>query len=406
MADLIENIILLKHRLSDLQAAEFGIKGNIENLNSSDISVIKKIWEFIDEFYNIVDNETIYIEDINNYISANVRIEIKTGNVPGYYNTSKDFLSGNKIKCVSTKFYIEELNYIEGSGTIIPPIIQAYKLNIEIISLLSEIADYKKELGNKLELFFYKSEKGVSLDIDYNEDDLKNFKAVKIPDLKAQLLNSIDSVERKQLFVNELISDLDKNGNSYSNLLKDWEAIIGNYEKSFKLYLSGFSFDKIKTSSLEYFQKLTDRLYDSINKVSSYIFGIPIGYILLINNYDFKGEQIIKNAALLILGVLFFLIMWFVFFKNIDESISAIEADIKKFREKIDSKSELKEVTAELLHLEQTSIKNQKKKLLLVKILSGLILVITILVFLMIFLRTNEKLNQTGEGYFHFVKVY
>ncbi|WP_209390134.1 hypothetical protein [Chryseobacterium sp. RR2-3-20] len=405
MADLIENIILLKQRLTNLQTVDFGIKGSIKSLKSTDINIIKNVWNFIDEIFKAESNETIYIDNIHDFLSFQVEIIVKIGDVPGYYKTFNNFLSSNKIKCLSKKFYIEELNYREDVDTIIPSIVNAYKLNLQIILLLSKIADYKKEQGNKLELFFYKSEKGVSLDVAYSENDLYNLRAAKIVDLKTQLLDSIDSSERKQLFLNELISDLDKNGSTYANLLKDWETIIANYEKSFKLYLSGFSFDKIKTSSLEYFQKLSDRLYDSINKVSSYIFGIPIGYILLINNFDFKGEQTLKNISLVTLGILFFLIMWFVFFKNIAEAIGAIEGDIRKFKEKIENRSELKEITTELSNLEDKSIKSQKNKLFLVKVLSAIILIVTILIFLIITIRTDRQSTDADKPKLNFVKI-
>lgn len=397
MIDIIDNIIQLKLRLTNKQDVEFGIMGNIEDLNLKDINLIVNIWDYIDDIYCVNDNETIYKENLQDFLKTNIALTIKIGNIPGYYDTFQNFLSGNKIKCNFSKFYIEELNYRDEESTTIPKIIENYKCNLEVIALLKEIADYKKEQGNRLELFFYKSENGVTLDINYNEGDLKNLIVNKIFDLKAQLLESTDSVERKQLFVNELISDLTKNGNTYPNLLKNWEQVIGSYEKSFKLYLSGFSFEKIKTSSLEYFQKLTDRIYDSISKVASYIFGIPIGYILLLNNFDFKGEQVSKNISLLILGILFFILMWHVFLNNIDESITAIEKDIKKFRDKISGKQELAEILSDLDDLEKSSIKKQKNKLMLVKYLSVLILIITIFTFLYIYKGKIEKLFTIEE---------
>ncbi|TWP28579.1 hypothetical protein ETU08_09050 [Apibacter muscae] len=385
MNDVIDNIILLKQRLINLENVEFGIKGDIPDLKSEDINVITNVWEYIDDIFSPESGGTIYKEDINNFISQNICLTIKTGDIPNYYENFNDFLSGNKIKCSNINFYIEKLNYRDGKTVPIPTIINHYKSNLEIISLLDKIADYKKEQGNRLELFFYKSENGVSLNINYNEKDLQSLKANRILDLRTQLLNNIDSNERKQLFVNELISELNKNGNLYKNLLENWDSIVNNYERSFRLYLSGFSFDKIKTSSVEYFQKLTDRIYETISKVSGYIFGIPIGYILLLNNFDFTGKSIEKNIALLFLGVLFFILMWFVFFKNIDESISAIEKDISKFKDKIEGRDELKEILNDLKDLESKSIKKQKNKLLLVKILTIVVLVVTIVVLAFIY---------------------
>ena len=109
--------------------------------------------------------------------------------------------------------------------------------------------------------------------------------------------------------------------------------------------------------SNEHFQKLVDRIYESIGKVSSYIFGIPIGYILLINNFDFSGEQCFKNTSLLFLGIIFLILIWFVLFKNIDESIKSIEKDIDDFLGKIKNIKELEDIHQKLETLKSSELK-------------------------------------------------
>lgn len=186
--------------------------------------------------------------------------------------------------------------------------------------------------------------------------------------------------------MNELINFLEKNNKSYEKLIQGWDNLISNYNKSYSLFLSGFSFEKIKTSSTEHFQKLVDKIYESIGKAANYIFGIPIGYILILNNFDFSGLSILKNFILLLLGLIFLLLIWFILFKNIDESIEAIKFEIIDFIEKIETVSELDSIKNKLENLKEVEIKKQYNKLKIVKTLTIVIYSIIVIIFCWVFI--------------------
>ena len=212
-------------------------------------------------------------------------------------------------------------------------------------------------------------------------------------DIKAKLLDSFAGNDKKQLFINELVVFIEKHGNSYIKLIGNWDSLISNFEKSYALFVSGFSFEKIKTSSNEHFQKLVDRIYDSITKASNYIFGIPIGYILLLNNFDFTGSLILKNFALLILALIFFILIWFVLFKNIREAINAIENDISDFLQRIKDVNELQEIYNRLEKLKKEELKKQEMKLDLVQILTAIIFAIVVFTYLYVFIDLSIFIN-------------
>src|SRR5699024_11120973 len=97
--------------------------------------------------------------------------------------------------------------------------------------------------------------------IDYSVDDIDN---LKISDNICQTISEVASVPNKEtkirLFINELINQLPTESERFSKILKNWDLIIDYYLKSFRIFTSEFSFEKIKTSSQEYFQDLTDRI--------------------------------------------------------------------------------------------------------------------------------------------------
>jgi hypothetical protein len=95
---------------------------------------------------------------------------------------------------------------------------------------------------------------------------------------------------------------------------------------------------------------------------------------------------VIKNLILLILGFIFLILIWFVLFKNIDESIKAIEEDIIDFIEKIENVSELDSIKVKLEKLKSEEIKKQRTKLTLVKVLTLVIYTMIVFIFCWVFI--------------------
>ena len=380
MDNILDNVVFLVKSIKKRKVESGYTYGEIILSDS----LIEKITDLNDN--NLIDvsisNKTINIEELNSNINLLASIKIKTGDLNNYFDTIEDFVSGNKFECKLVDFYIDDIDYREvktDNNCII-----LYKNNLKIIDFLKEIANNIKKSGNNLELFFYRTGVGVDLKIDYDIESLKKIDFVIPDDFKTQILDSFNGKDKKELFINELINFIESNNCSYVNLIENWNTLLSNYTKSYSLFVAGFSFEKIKTSSIEHFQKLVDRIYESIGKVSSYIFGIPIGYILLINNFDFSGEQCFKNTSLLFLGIIFLILIWFVLFKNIDESIKSIEKDIDDFLGKIKNIKELEDIHQKLETLKSSELKKQLFKLNLVKILTFLIFAIILSTFLFI----------------------
>jgi hypothetical protein len=334
------------------------------------------------------DIKNIFKEDIINFVDAQVHLEIRTGGVNCYFETVNDFLNGNKFKLKSELFYIAENDYYSEESQLVNELINNYNKNIALIDFLNSLSHTQHPVGNQLKYYFYRiSNSIVEIDIKYSVKDLDFFSDLEgFQELKNEFSDTISHKDKKELFINELVNFIENNSSDYLTIVKNWKTILSSYNKSYKLYLAGFSFEKIKTSSNEHFQKLLDRIYDSISKVSGYIFGIPIGFILLLNYFDYTGSLIFKNIVILILSILFFVLIWFILLRNIKESIEAIETDIDDFINLISSVPVLNPIKEKLENLKKVSVKKQRNKLLIVKGVTVSIFALTVIVFSYIFL--------------------
>lgn len=374
----LESLVELRKSIEDHEYNDFILHGTLNCVTQKYIQEIINLWDdCIDEIYDLSTRKNYFKENINECIGSNVRISIKVGNISNYYETFSDFVISNKILCKNAEYYIFEFDFFAGKTVPTNDSLKKYLISIELIDLLKYLSDYQKEQGSNLELFFYKTTNAISLSINYSPEDLISINLFDLSDLKDEFKNKADSSERRKIFNTELISLLNKKERTYKTILSNWEQLHSNYIKSFNLYLEGFSFEKIKTASIEYFHQLTDRINDTIAKVSNYIFAIPIAYIFLLAQLDAKAKSIVKDSLLLLLGFIFFVLMWFVFFKNITESLNAIEKDIDDFKMKIKNNNDLEEINSKLDDLKNITLKKQRNKLDLSKVLSITILAIT-----------------------------
>lgn len=391
MKELLNSVIQVKRLLDLKEADSISIKGFFV-ITQSNIQFIEVMYDNnIIDVLSIGDPDNIkniFKEDVNHFIDEKVHLEIRTGGINCYFETINDFLNGNKFKLKNELFYIAENDYYSEEPTIGNELVNNYNKNIELIDFLSSLSHTHYLVGNQLKYYFYRiSNSIVEIDIKYSFQDLDFFSELEgFQELKNEFSDPISHKDKKELFINELVNFIENNSSEYLTIVKNWKTILNSYGKSYKLYLAGFSFEKIKTSSNEHFQKLLDRIYDSISKVSGYIFGIPIGFILLLNYFDYAGLLIFKNIVILILSVLFFTLIWHILLKNIKESIDAIEEDIDGFIIQISAVAVLNPIKEKLENLKVKSIKKQRNKLKIVKGITIAIFALTVIVFSYIFL--------------------
>lgn len=387
MMNQLNSTISIRKELEIRNVDSISLDGFL-NVNNDNIKHIKSLFGFnLIEVMDFDKVNSILINDIDNYLNQSVYLELRTGNVNCYYEIFEDFIRGNKFEPLNKDFYIAELDY-SSADKIDNDLIKLYNVNIQLIDFLTSISNSDIPFGDKLKLIIYRNTNSLlEININYNIDDLSLFSKIEnLDEIKNELLDEIKGSDKKELFLNELVNFVSNGKDNYLEIVENWDKIFELYKKSLSIYIAGFSFDKIKTSSNEHFHKLVEKIYESIGKASNYIFGIPIGFILLLNYFDYSGVSIFKNSIILSLSFLFFLLIWFILLNNIEESIEAIEEDIDDFISKIHGVKGLESIEIKLINLKVTKLAKQRCKLLIVRIITTFIFVLTLFVFLYIFI--------------------
>lgn len=380
---MLNNVAKFRTQVFNDKITTYGFEGDFHVKTISELELLNKIPEEIfRELYLNSNGKTI---DLNNVgIPDIIHVAVDTSSIDGYYENLEEFFNGNKYNVPRNDFYIHELKYIHSKEKR-NEIIENHKKLVNIIDFLEKVATHSQTSRGVKNLVFQKPDKICSIKIDYTSEFLKNTKLDdQVEDISSHVLSNSDNETRIKLFNEELINILNHTTGEFTSIINNWNKITDSYKSSFSLYLSEFSFQKVKASSQEYFHDLTDRIYSTIHKFSTYILAIPIAYIFILRFFDFSGESLPKDSFLLAIGILYFLVIWFVLLNNLSKAFQTIEKDINRFLERIKNEDSLKEIIDNLNNQKDSLIPNQKNRILVVRIITIVILMLTILAFIYI----------------------
>lgn len=385
----LEILYKLLTEVRDLKhTEEESITGNLI-LSADIISNIEVIYSE-DIFELVNDKGVIDIDDINNYSEENIQITIYINNISSFFSSFESFLQGNSLGLQSKSFFIFKENILVKDSAELSHKLPRFNNCLQILELIDNLSNEKIQEGNALSFFYsIKNNSFLKIEAVYTQEDFQNLlddNSIQI--IKQELLSGTNIEDKRKVFINELNS---LRGNEailyFGIILKEWNKLILNYNLSYQLYLEGFSVEKLKVTANEYFIKITEKIYESISKISAYLFGIPIGYLVLISSYDFTNENFIKNFLILLISTIFFMFVYFIFCKNIEENIDAINEELIDFETRLGNANSVNFITEKIKSIRENKIKKQSNKLSLIKTLSIIIYGLSVLVF--IFLMTS-----------------
>ncbi|QQU02366.1 hypothetical protein [Myroides odoratus] len=394
----IENLELLDIFIQNLDVVEHRYNEEIKGTVILEPDIINIINTIYNENFFLISYQGINIDENNleHYKGCTIDASVFINNLNHVYSNKGAFYKYNKFGLKGSHAYIIEESILLKDDSEIKSKLPEFSNSLELLNLIEELADEKNDPIDKYHLYFsIKANNFLRIEIEYNEKDFIEFNDTNsILNLKKELLEGFSKDDKIKVFVNELNSLVDGQNNlDFSIILKEWKNLLKNYSMSYQLYLEGFNVEKLKVATNEYFIKITEKIYDSISKVSAYLFGIPIGYLVLISNYDLESQNFIKNILVLIISSIFFVFIFFVFCANLKENLEAIEEELDDFEIRLGKISQIDILSSKIERLKADAIKKQYNKLSIIKTLSIIIFGLSIIVFIAIYLNTLIKFS-------------
>ncbi|VEJ54654.1 hypothetical protein [Pragia fontium] len=281
--------------------------------------------------------------------------------------SNSEFLKGE----LPEQFFIVSDNYFsldENTNSKIESLKNLFKFT----DCLSKMAHYQDNNVDKLSrklVFFKRTEKSLqplAIDIDFNDASLLNttlnFKI--LLDLHGSAKNDLHINEKKNIFISSLIELLFDIGEdkSFSYLIKNWDELLKLFNNNLDVYLSNFSFHKVRQEIASTEIELADKCAKTLSDIQAKLLGIPISFTVVIgmlkSDSMFVLEQILCVAGLLLTSLVISSIVK-TQLDNFNSIKHASEVSFGGFNEKADSPSlvDLIEKAKDNLSKQQVSTK-------------------------------------------------
>lgn len=284
------------------------------------VLIDKTTWGSIDEI--VIDDEDV---DSNDKIPMDgklitLTISISTGVGESFFINTIDLIDKSPMLShgeLRNSFYLVEEDFYYTKGMCDSDVETKSSnllilLNIcQFIVFLSKVSHYSNSGDSSHSLVFIKNtnKKALPLIIDicvernFLSVGLNNLEIIKnISDDKFKI-NDDDFFEKKEIFINTLIDFLDlvEPKKQFYHLLSKWNEFLRLYHNNLGIYLSGFSFHKIRKEVAEAEIDLAERFSKIMSDMIVKLLGIPIS---LAATFSMIKMNNLPEMALIFCGVL------------------------------------------------------------------------------------------------------
>jgi hypothetical protein len=270
----------------------------------------------------------VALDAVGLLISHNAPTKILEWSLPAqYYRTLEEVLARpSNRSTVPDRFYVEEDDYLSSRESELPTLIDRYVKACKLLKALINAADHSDWNGSRVSLVFLHTEKLVISD-EYGIADLVDLPSS--DEFIAEFLTSKEHASQKKIILRVVLAELFKGQNtiSFASLLTKFGEFASRVGSSYLLYVSEFSFTKIKTDlekdKLEFVSKLNKVFSDIQNQ----LLAIPAALILVGSQLGASGHWTLKNA-LIWMGAFVFAALMDLLVRNQKNTLMAIKQEI------------------------------------------------------------------------------
>lgn len=326
----LDNIVVLYRAMSNPQVEGATLHGRI-TLSVALLTALRNLEESGEYFLPSDFREADWVGkemDVQNVALPRLPSEF-------FANNWMELLAHHKfLVCAPSVYYVRETDYYSAAPNPDDAVAKNYQQVLGLVNLLNRLADHSSDSGQTVRFVFLLKEK-LEFDVRYKIDDLRDLP--KLEKISTDFLcEDIHTEQRKSIF-KSVLTEMLKNTRQeerFEHLLKMWEEFIKRVQDNYELYVSGFSFEKVReeveSNKLEYTLKLNKVL----GEIQNQLLAIPAALLLIGTQMDAANGLSWKNGSVM-LGALAF--GWFIalLIKNQRSSLEAIHKEIVALENKL-----------------------------------------------------------------------
>lgn len=279
------------------------------------------------------------LENADLLVSPNPLSRTVEFSLPSSYFLSMEELIGTGERRASppSRFYLHDLRYLyEGDAPDIPLQVRQYLAATQLYNLLGKVADHKGGVGSTKTLIFLHKEK-IEIVPDYGITDLRELPNVAT--FKSDFIDSETHKEQKLTIVRTVLLDMfaGRHCVPFAELLARFGDFVEKLNASYQLYVSEFSFQKVKAEIEKEKLDATTKLNKVFSDIQSQLLAVPAALILVGGQMENTGVWASKNLFIW-LGIVVFSILMTLLVRNQRHTLTAVKQEIDQQWQQIKGK--------------------------------------------------------------------
>lgn len=269
-------------------------------------------------------------------VAAERRLEFST---PHNFFWSLDALLAAAERRIQppTRFYLADLRYSHpGVEADTPVAVARYQQAARLFRALQGVADHETKVGNSSSLIFLQQQK-LEITAGYQATDLAELP--QLDDFESDFIESTTHKQQKATILRAVLFELfgSQAKISFASVLANFKQLVDQVVSSYQLYVSEFSFQKVKAEIEKEKLEFTTKLNKVFSDIQNQLLAVPAALILIGGQMENGGVWSIKNL-LIWSGAMVFALLMNLLINNQRHTLRAIKLEIDQQWELIQGK--------------------------------------------------------------------
>jgi hypothetical protein len=227
------------------------------------------------------------------------------------------------------RFYLADIGYLyEAGDKKAPDEVRLYFEAAKLFKIFKSVADYVNEFGAYKSLVFLQKTK-LELAPDYEVKDLKEISGLDYFD--ANFVQDDIHKEQKSTIIKTVLFEKfsDSSRITVADVIAKFGAILDNIKSNYELYVSEFSFQKVKEEVEKDKLEFTSKLNKVFSDIHSQLLAVPVSIILVGGQMESASHWSLKNVLIWV-GALVYAVLMDLLVSNQRNTLEVVKSEIEE----------------------------------------------------------------------------